>query len=75
MPFDTVMFPEFRPAEQREILAHGGFGVRMRQSVSLRMDFSVVFVPLLGGVEGLATKSALEFLLWQDRVACVLSDF
>jgi hypothetical protein len=38
------------------------------------MYLSVVFVSLLGGVEGLAAQSALEFLLLQDTLAYVLSD-
>src|SRR5207249_597888 len=37
------------------------------------MDLSVVFVPLLSGVEGLATQTALEFLLCQDTSSRVSS--
>ena len=37
------------------------------------MYVSVVFVPLLRGVEGLSTQSALEFLLLQDTLGYILS--
>jgi len=36
------------------------------------MYLSVVFVPLRGSIEGLAAQVALEFLLCQDTLPCIL---